>query len=96
MANDKHERVHAIEHQLQQALMQRQTFSAQQMEIESALKELDGSKKAYKIVGNIMVDTAPEDLVKDLKEKKHMVQLRMDSLNKQEEKLRKQLEELKE
>lgn len=80
------------EHQLQQLLFQRQQFSAQSLEIDSALEELKSAKSAYKIVGNIMVSATPTDLVKDLEEKKELIALRLKSLDKQEEQLRKKME----
>ncbi len=87
MAKDEH-----TEHQLQQLLFQRQQFSAQSLEIDSALEELKTAKSAYKIVGNIMVGATPSDLVKDLEEKKELIALRLKSLDKQEEQLRKKME----
>ena len=73
---------------MQQLLMQKQAFQLQMMEIESALKELDGAGEAYKIIGNIMVLTKREELEKELKEKKETLELRISSLEKQETKTR--------
>ena len=44
-----------LEQSMQNLLMQKQQFQLQQVEIESALKELENVNEAYKIVGNIMV-----------------------------------------
>ena len=44
-----------FEQSMQNLLMQKQQFQLQQVEIESALKELEKVNEAYKIVGNIMV-----------------------------------------
>ena len=93
---DQLEQLQGIEQQLHQSLLQRQQLSAQQLEIESALEELKGAKNAFKIVGNIMVQSAPDVLVKDLEQKKELVALRLKSLDKQEEQLRKHAEDLKE
>lgn len=76
-----------LEQGLQTFSLQKQQFQAQLMEIESALKELKEAKTAYKIVGNIMVDTKKEDLEKDLREKKERVELRIKSVEKQEKQL---------
>lgn len=84
-----------IEQNLQNYLMQKQNLQNQLIEIESAQKELETAKKAYKIVGNIMVSSAKEDLVKDLNEKKKIVELRIKNLEKQEDKIKKKAEELK-
>jgi len=73
-----------MEQSMQTFLMQKQQFQAQLIEIESALKELEKSKEAYKIVGNIMVSSNKEELEEDLKKKKEMVELRIKTLEKQE------------
>lgn len=77
-----------MEQSLQQFLMQRQTFQAQLMEIDSALSELDKTDKAYKIVGNIMVVSEKSELKKDLESKKEILNLRIKNLEKQEEKIK--------
>jgi prefoldin beta subunit len=73
-----------MEQNLQNFLLQRQQFQAQLVEVESALKEIESSKEAYKIVGNIMVNAKKDDLKKDLEEKKGILELRIKSLEKQE------------
>ena len=87
-AQDKIRQLQMIEQALQQLLMQKQTFQMQMMEVESALKELGGSGEAYKIIGNVMVLTKKEELEKELKEKKETLDLRINSLEKQETKTR--------
>ncbi len=73
-----------IEQSMQSIMMQKQQFQAQLMEIDSAISELEGSDESYKIVGNIMVKASKEDLNKDLKQKKELVELRIKTLEKQE------------
>ena len=51
-----------MEQSMQGFLMQKQQFQGQLVEIESALKELEKSKEAYKIVGNIMVSSDKKEL----------------------------------
>lgn len=77
-----------IEQSMQNLLMQKQQFQLQQMEIESALKELENVKEAYKIVGNIMVLSKKDDLNNDLSSKKEIVGLRIKNMEKQETQLR--------
>jgi chaperonin cofactor prefoldin len=52
---DKISQLGLLEQNMHKYLNQKQSFQAQLMEIESALSELKSTKKAYKIVGNIMV-----------------------------------------
>lgn len=84
-----------MEQNVQQYVMRRQQFSQQLMEIESALKELESSPEAYKIVGNIMVKTSKDQLKKELAERKELADMRIQSLDKQEQKVAEKVEELK-
>ena len=62
-----------FEQSLQNFLGQKQQFQIQLVEIESALNELENTDKAYKIVGNIMVETDKNELKADLQSKKEML-----------------------
>jgi len=74
-----------MEQNLQNFIMQKQKFQTQLFEIENALKELEGTKdKAYKIVGTVMIASKREDLIKELKEKKSVIELRIKTIEKQE------------
>jgi len=73
-----------MEQSLQSFLMQKQQFQSQLIEIDSALKELETAKESYKIVGNVMISADKEDLIKELKEKKERLELRIKTLEKQE------------
>jgi len=77
-----------IEQNMQNLLMQKQQFQMQQVEIESALKELENVNEAYKIVGNIMVMSKKNDLKTDLNSQKEVVGIRVKNLEKQEDQLR--------
>ena len=84
-----------IEQNNQQLLMQKQQFKAQLNEITSALNELQKTSQAYKIVGNIMVKATQEDLTKELDNKKEMMELRIKTIEKQEQHLREKAEALR-
>lgn len=77
-----------LEQNLQNFMLQKQQFQTQLMEVESALTELEKSDTAYKIVGNIMVISKKDELQKDLKAKKEMLELRIKTLENQEDKIR--------
>ena len=85
---EKIQQLQLIEQGMQNFLVQKQQFQAQLVEIESALKELEGSKETFKIVGNIMVNANKEELSKDLKSKKEMLELRIRTLEKQEKQMK--------
>ena len=83
-----------IEQQAQQFSVQKQQFQAQLVETESAEAELEGARESYKIIGNIMVAKKKEELKKELAEKKEVLNLRVESFEKQEEKLKEKAESL--
>ena len=82
---EKIEQLQLLEQKMQNFLMQRQQLQTQLVEIDSALEELKTANTAYKIIGSIMVSSKTEDLQKELNDKKEMVELRMKTLEKQEE-----------
>lgn len=84
------------EQSLQSILMQKQQFQTQSLEIKSALNELESTKEAYKIVGNIMVASKKEDLKKELESKKETISLRIKTIEKQENQIREKAKGLQE
>lgn len=86
--------IQLIQQNLENFGMQKQQFQVQQTEIETALLEIKNTNTAYKIVGNIMVLTDKEKLRKDLEEKNEMLTIRVNTIEKQEDKLRSKFEEL--
>ena len=83
-----------LEQGMQSLLMQKQQFQLQQVEIESALKELESVDEAYKIIGNIMVLSKKSDLETDLASKKEVIELRIKNMEKQENQLREKASKL--
>jgi len=77
-----------FEQSLQNFLGQKQQFQVQLVEVESALSELGNTDKAYKIVGNIMVEAEKDDLKADLQSKKEMLELRLKTMERQEAQVR--------
>src|SRR5512137_1817597 len=87
-ADEKIGQLTLLEQNIQNTALQKQNFHLQLLEIESALKEIESSPEAYKIVANIMIRADRDTLKKDLSDKKDMVELRIKALEKQESKLR--------
>ncbi len=90
------QKLQLMEQNIQGMMVQRQQFSTQLIEIESALRELEHAPQAYKIVGNIMILTKKEDLTKELSEKKELLDMRIKNLEKQEEQMREKAQNIKE
>ena len=96
MSEEKLQQLGIIEQSLNQALTQKQQYDKLLLETNSALEALQGSKEAYQIVGSVMIKKDAQDIVKDLTEKKERYEVRVKSLQKQEEQLRGQMQTLQE
>ena len=81
-----------IEANLQNMIMQKHSLQSQLVEVESALRELKNSKESFKIVGNILVQSSPKELSKELSKKQETLNLRIEKLDSQEENFRKDMQ----
>ena len=78
-----------LEQNIQNFILQKQTFQSQLMEVDNALEELEKSNgQTYKIVGGIMVASNKEELKSGLKNKKEVLDLRIQTIEKQENQLK--------
>jgi prefoldin beta subunit len=93
-AEQKIQQLQLIEQNLQNFLIQKQNFQVQLAEIDSALTELNATTTAYKIVGNIMVAADKTELEKELQQKKELTEVRIQSIERQEVKIREKAEKL--
>ena len=94
---EKVKELQVFEQNLQNLLMQKQAFQLELNETNSALEELEGSKdEVYKIVGNVMIKSKKEILVKELKERLGILDLRVRNIEKQEQLIRKKAESIRE
>jgi prefoldin beta subunit len=84
-----------IETSLQNVIMQKHSLQSQLVETESALRELKNSKESFKIVGNILVEASPKLLSKELSKKRETLNLRIETLDSQEDSLRKEIKKLR-
>ncbi len=89
-------RLQLMEQQAQTLVMQRQQFQSQLFELENALKELEGTDTAYKIIGNIMVSSKKEGLEKELKQKKEIIELRVKNIENEEKRVKEKAKKLQE
>ncbi len=66
---------------------QKQQFQMQLIEVDNALSEIEKAKGAiYKLIGEILVEKQASELKKELEEKKEELDLRIKTLEKQENK----------
>jgi prefoldin beta subunit len=74
-----------IEQNLQQFLMQKQSFQLELNESVNAIEELKISdNEVYKILSGIMIKSEKQKIISDLEEKKKILEIRINSLEKQE------------
>ena len=86
-----------LEHNLQSYIMQKQTMQVEMNEINTALDELKKSgDEVYKILGGIMIKSNKTNLTAELNEKKKLLEIRLNSIEKQEKMISSKSEELKE
>ncbi len=83
--------------QMQSILNQKELISMQVMEIDKALEALETTKEkdVFKISGPILIKTGKAEVKKELKEKKEAISLRIKSLEKGENRMKAQMEELR-
>jgi prefoldin beta subunit len=87
-----------LQQQLQNILTQKEAIGIQVLEIKKALDELAkaGDKEIYKIAGPILIKSQKTDVLKELKERDEMFDLRLKSLEKEEKRIKLKLEEFRE
>lgn len=85
-----------LEQNFQNFLLQKQAFEMEFSETESSLEEIKKSDDdVYKISGSIMIKAKKDEILKELEEKKKVLNLRIKSLENQENHLREKLEKLR-
>lgn len=77
-----------LEQSINNIIAQKQQFQSQKIEIDNALSQVDKTDKVFQILGNIMVSSKKADVKEELDEKKEIIELRLKTLEKQEDKLR--------
>jgi prefoldin beta subunit len=78
-----------MEKQLEVLLIQKHQLQIQTNEIKHALEELKKSKgEVYRSIGSILLHTSKDAAETDLKEREELVEVKLNAIGKQEEKLR--------
>ena len=93
---NKIQELQMLEQNLQNLLMQKQAFQIELSETNAALGEIEKSgDEVFKIVGNIMIQAEKSKMIDELKEKQKVLDMRTNSLDKQESEMTSQLEKLR-
>ena len=84
-----------LEQNIQSFASQRQQFQMHVAEIEHALKELKTTtERPFRVLGQLMVAADKDDLTKELTSQKEVSDIRIKSLEKQEQQLKEKAEAL--
>ena len=94
MTKDAVQRLQMLEQNVQALNMQKQQLQAQAFELEGALKELGSSPVGFKLIGGIMVEVQKSSLEAELKSKKELHELRIQTLEKQEAQIKEKAKSL--
>ena len=94
---EKIQELQVIEQNLQNILLQKQAFQIELSETQTSLDELEkASEEDFKIIGQIMLKSNKEKLNEELKSKEKLLDLRLSSIEKQEESFKDRLFQLRE
>jgi len=86
-----------LEQNLQNLLLQKQAFQLEISETTSALKEIESSDdEVFKIIGQLMIKTEKSKIKQELIDREKILELRIKSIEKQENSLTEQVEKIRE
>ncbi len=93
----KIQEINLLEGNLQNLLLQKQVFQMESAETESALSQIEKSgDDVFKIIGQLMIKTDKENLKEELQNKKRILEIQTNSMEKQETSIVGRIEALKE
>ncbi|RLE51504.1 MAG: prefoldin subunit beta [Candidatus Methanomethylicota archaeon] len=91
-------RLQELQEQLRMLILRRQQLESQLREVEHALEQVEKlgrDAEIYKTAGYVMFKTSKEQIVNELTDQKETLELRIKTVQKQENLVRKQFEELR-
>ena len=98
-AQEKVEQLQAIQQKAQQVATQKQQAEQQLAEAENALEvlsEVESDAGMYRQVGELLIETAYDEAQEDLEERVSNLEIRVQTLDKQEGRIKDQFESLQE
>jgi len=97
ISQEKIQEMQNLEQNLQNLIYQKQAFQMELSETSSALKEIEKSDgEVFKIIGQLMLKTEKKKIKEELSNKEKILNLRINSIEKQEASLNERLEEFRE
>ena len=97
MDQSKVQEMQVLEQNLQNLFMQKQSFQIEFSETQSALKEIENSgDEIFKMIGQLMIKSDKSKVKEELSNKEKFLDIRINSIEKQESSLVEKLEKLRE
>mgnify|MGYP001611162521 CR=1 FL=1 len=95
-AREKIAQYQNLQQQMQTLMVQKETMQMQLIETDKTIEELDKVKdeKVYKISGQIMISKTADEAKSELNETKEAIEIRLQSIEKNEEKITARVKEL--
>ena len=96
MENKQLQEMQFLEQNLQNLLLQKQAFQMELSETQSASKEIEkAGDEVFKIIGQLMIKSDKSKMKQELADKEKIINLRINSIEKQEKNFVEQLESLR-
>ena len=86
-----------LEQSFQQLLMQKNAFSMESNETDLIIKEVEKTEgEISRIIGNqVVIKTTKEEILKDMKKKKELIETRMKTIDEQEKQFSEKIESIR-
>ncbi len=93
--NEEIQEMQILDQNLHNILLQKEAFQMELSETKSALKEIEKSGEVFKLIGELMIKSDKEKVNEELLNKEKILNMRIKSIEKQEDALAKRLDELR-
>jgi prefoldin beta subunit len=93
--NEDLQEMQMLDQSLHNLLLQKQAFQMELSETKSGLVEIEKSGEIFKLVGELMIKVGKEKVKEELLSKEKILNMRIKSIEKQEDSIAKRLEELR-
>ena len=94
--NEKIQEMQILEQNIQNILLQKQSFQMELSETNAALKEIEkADDEVFKIIGQLMIKTEKSKIKKELEDKKKILDLKIKTMDKQEALLSDKIEKIR-
>lgn len=93
--NEEIQEMQILDQNLQNILLQKQSFEMELSETKAAAEEIDKSNEVFKLIGELMIKKDKAKVKEELSAKEKILSMRIKSIEKQEDSLSKRLDELR-